>query len=168
MADENKKSKKHPKQPKPQQDQAPVEAAPTEPKSEVVPPGERGEVGQPTAGLTIKQQWHEAHFTLKDVGDKHNPRKRVWVRNHGAPSLKRYARDLAKSGNQTAKDWFDHKAGSLNEERSEKNRTRISLEKTASKAARRKKSQGKQGKAAADATAATATAAVAGGKKGKR
>lgn len=111
--------------------------------------GERGEVGKATAGLTIKQQWHEATHLLQDVGDKNNPHKRAWVRKAGTPSLKKFARQLLASGNQLAKDWFDHKAGSLNEERTEKNRSRATLEATASKAARRKKSQGKSKPAAA-------------------
>lgn len=121
-------------------------------------PGDRGEVGQATPKLAIVQLWHEAHFTRKDVGDKHNPRKRVWVPNPGPKvSLKRFARDLLKSGNAVAKAWFANKLGAQNAKRTEKNQSRISLEKQASKAARRKKSQGKQGKAAAtDATAATA------------
>ena len=156
MSDENKKQKKSKKNPQPQQ-QATETPAPEAPKTEERPRGDRGELGQATAGLTIKQRWHEAHFTLKDVGDKHNPRKRVWVRNHGAPSLKRYARDLAKSGDTVAKDWFAHKSGSLNAERTDANKTRISLEKQATKTAKRKKSQGKQGKKD-EAAAATATA----------
>lgn len=157
MSDENKKQKRSKKNPQPEQ-KTNTAPEPEVPKTEEHPRGDRGELGQATAGLTIKQMWHAAHFTRKDVGDKHNPRKRVFVRNHGAPSLKRFARELAKSGNQTAKDWFAHKTGSLNEERSEKNRTRISLEKQATKTAKRKKSQGKQGKKDEAAPAATATA----------
>lgn len=158
MTDENKKSKKRTPRPQPQQDAQQAAPAPEAPKTEANPPGNRGELGVATAALTLKQRWHEAHFTLKDVGDKHNPRKRVWVRNHGAPSLKKYARDLAKSGDANAKDWFAHKKGSLNEGRADKNIVRISAEKTASKAARRKKSQGKQAKTTDAAAAATATA----------
>lgn len=160
MSDENKKPKKqhHKKNPRHEQ-QAPATAPePEAPKTEERPPGDRGELGVATAGLTIKQRWHEAHFTLKDVGDKHNPRKRVWVRNHGAPSLKKYARELAKSGDANAKDWFANKSGAKNEERSEKNRSRVALEAQASKAARRKKSQGKSGKADAAPAAAAGTA----------
>ncbi len=128
--------------------------------------GERGEVGIATAALTIRKMWHEAHFDHKDANNKGNFRKRVWVPKPGPRvSLKKFARELLKAGNQVAKDWFAHKRGSMNAQRSEKNTGRISLEKQASKAARRKKSQGKQGKAATDA-AATATATVA-GKKGK-
>ena len=163
MSDENKKQKKNKRNPKPEQttEAAPV---PEAPKTEERPRGNRGELGVATAALTLKQMWHAAHFTRKDVGDKHNPRKRVFVRNHGAPSLKKYARELAKSGNQVAKDWFAHKAGSLNTERTDANKTRISLEKQKSREARRKKGQSKQNKAAD--TTATATATTAG--KGKK
>src|SRR5262249_48606826 len=130
-------------------------AAPEAPKTEESARGDRGEVGQATAGLTIKQKWHEAHFTRKDVGDKHNPRKRVWVKNHGAPSLKRFARDLAKSGDTVARDWFAHKGGSLNQVRTDANKTRISLEKQKTREAKRKKGQAKSSKSEA-APAATA------------
>lgn len=127
-------------------------------ESKEVSRGDRGELGVATAALTIRQMWHEAHFTRKDIGDKHNPRKRVWVPNPGQKvSLKKFARELLKSGNQVAKDWFAHKRGSLNAQRSEKNQSRVSLEKQATKAAKRKKSQGKQGKAVADATATVVT-----------
>jgi hypothetical protein len=126
--------------------------------------GERGELGTATDKLTITQLWHAAHFTRKDANDKGNFRKRIWVANPGPKvSLKRFARELAKSGNAVAKEWFANKAGAKNAKRLDKNATRISLEKQASKAARRKKSQGKQGKAA-DATA-TAAAATTKGKK---
>jgi hypothetical protein len=129
--------------------------------------GDRGELGQATAKLTIVQMWHAAHFTRKDANDKGNFRKRVWVANPGQKvSLKKFARELAKSGNAVAKAWFANKLGAQNAQRSEKNRGRISLEAQASKAARRKKAQGKQNKAATDATAATAVAA--GPTKGKR
>ena len=122
--------------------------------------GERGELGTATAKLTITQRWHEAHFTRKDANDKGNFRKRIWVANPGAKvSLKKFARELLKAGDPVAKAWFANKRGAQNAKRSEKNTGRISLEKQASKAARRKKSQGKQGKAA------DATAAAAAGKK---
>lgn len=154
------KSQTQPQDPQPQ-----VEAAPAEPQE--VPRGNRGELGVATAGKTIKQMWHEEHHVLQDVGDKHNPRKQLWVKRSGAPSLRKYAKGLAASGNDVAKAWFANKGGEKNDQRTEKNAGRISLEKQASKAARRKKSQGKQNKAAAETTAAaTATATVAG--KGKK
>jgi hypothetical protein len=128
--------------------------------------GERGELGVATAKLTITQMWHAAHFTRKDANDKGNFRKRIWVANPGPKvSLKKFARELAKSGNAVAKAWFANKLGAQNAQRSEKNRGRISLESQASKAARRKKSQGKQAKATTDATAVVA---AAGPTKGKR
>jgi hypothetical protein len=118
--------------------------------------GDRGELGTATPKLTITQLWHEAHFTRKDANDKGNFRKRIWVANHGAPSLKKFARELLKAGNAVAKAWFANKRGAQNAKRTEKNSSRITLEKQASKAARRKKSQGKQGKAATDAAAPAA------------
>jgi len=123
----------------------PVEQKKEEPKEPER--GARGELGVATAGLKLRQMWHEAHFSRKDVGDKHNPRKRIWVPNPGPKvSLKQFAREQERSGNQVAKDWFANKAGAKNQKRSEKNVSRISLEKQASKAARRKKSQGNQNK----------------------
>ncbi len=119
--------------------------------------GERGELGTATAKLTITQLWHAAHFTRKDANDKGNFRKRIWVANPGARvSLKKFARELLKAGNPVAKEWFANKRGAKNAKRLEKNASRITLEKQASKAARRKKSQGKQGKAATDAAAPAA------------
>ncbi len=96
--------------------------------------GERGEVGVATAGLTIRQQWKAA--------------------GPGAGSLKRFAREQLKAGNAVAKEWFANKKGAKNEKRTDKNQARINLEKQASKAARRKKSQGKQAKPDAAAPAA--------------
>lgn len=81
--------------------------------------GPRGEVGTATASLTIKQRWH-ASTTGKHV------------------SLKSFARKLAAEGDQVAKDWLAHKAGSLNQKRSEKNVARVALERAATRAAHRK------------------------------
>jgi hypothetical protein len=118
--------------------------------------GDRGELGVATPKLAIVHLWHEAHFTRKDANDKGNFRKRVWVANPGPRvSLKKFAREFLKSGNAVAKAWFANKVGAQNAKRSEKNTGRISLEKIASKAARRKKGQGKQNKAATDTAAAT-------------
>lgn len=80
--------------------------------------GSRGELGVPSAGLTIRQLWHAANSGL---------------------SLKRFARQLVKEGNQTAKEWFANKKGAKNEKRSEKNQQRVNAEKSASKLARRGK-----------------------------
>lgn len=121
--------------------------------------GDRGELGTATPKLTITQLWHAAHFTRKDANDKGNFRKRVYVPNPGPRvSLKKFARELLKAGDPVAKAWFANKQGAQNAKRTEKNASRITLEKQASKAARRKKSQGKQGKAATDAAAPAATA----------
>jgi len=49
--------------------------------------GSRGTVGEPTAGLTIKQMWKSAHFKLVDA-NKSKSSKRVWVKNKNSPSLK--------------------------------------------------------------------------------
>lgn len=101
--------------------------------------GDRGELGTATAGLTIRQRWHEAHFSRVNAGEKHNPNKRIFVRNPGSPSLKAFARALAKDGDQIAKDWFAHKRGSMNQKRSDAN-VKASMEaRTATKAAKRKK-----------------------------
>lgn len=156
MANEEKKSKK-PRAPKAETEtaSAPEPSKKEEPKE--ASRGDRGEVGEATAGLKIRQMWHEAHFSRKDVGDKHNPRKRVWVHNPGPRvSLKRFARELLKAGDPVAKAWFANKLGAKNEKRSEKNQARVNLEKQATKAAKRKKAQGKQGKADAAAPAAPA------------
>jgi hypothetical protein len=116
--------------------------------------GERGEVGTATAKLTLVQLWHNAHFTRRNAEEKRNPNKHVWVANQGAPSLKQFAREQAKSGNKVAKDWFANKKGAKNEKRSEKNQARVTLERQASKAARRKASQGKAAKSATAAAPA--------------
>lgn len=113
------------------------------------PRGERGHVGKATAGLTIKQMWRAKHFKRVDANDRFNPRKKMWVAMHKAPSLKAFARLLASNGDVVAKDWFEHKSGSLNAERSDANKGRIALEKQATKAAKRKKSGGGGGKAKA-------------------
>ena len=81
--------------------------------------GPRGEVGKGSTSKTLKKLWHAAttgkHLSLKD-----------------------FARKLADEGEQVAKDWFAHKHGSLNKKRSEANVARVSLERAATKAAKRK------------------------------
>ena len=127
------------------------EISPAEPQE--VPRGNRGELGVATVSDTIKQMWHDTHHVLQDVGDKHNPRKQLWVKRAGAPSLKEYAKALAASSNDIAKKWFANKAGANNAKRSDANLARAATEASASKAARRKKSQGKAPKAATDVAA---------------
>ena len=144
-----------PKKNKAEEAKQPTEQTEKQEEKKEVPRGDRGELGQATPKLAIVQKWHEAHFTRKDVGDKHNPRKRIWVPNPGPKvSLKKFARELLKAGDPVAKAWFANKGGAQNQKRTEKNVSRISLEKQASKAARRKKSQGNQNKAKTEATAA--------------
>lgn len=101
--------------------------------------GDRGEVGQATAGLTIKQRWHAEAFKRVDAEDKGNPNKRKFVRIPGTPSLKAFARALAKAGDPVAKDWFAHKLGSLNAKRSDTNIKAALEARNATKMAKRKK-----------------------------
>ena len=100
-------------------------------------PGARGEPGQPTAALTIRQMWHHAFF--ERVGGHGN--RREWVVKLGvnAPSLKRFARGLVAKGDQVAKDWFAHKKGSLNLKRSDANEKAAREAFIATKTERRKK-----------------------------
>lgn len=79
--------------------------------------GNRGDVGIATAGLTIKQMWRGSKTRLR---------------------LRAFARDLVKQKNQVAIDWFAHKSGSLNQNRSDKNVARVLIERQATKAAHRK------------------------------
>ena|SRR5271165_2639957 len=106
-----------------------------------IPPGFRGEVGIASASQTLKQMWHEAHHVLQSVGNSKNPRKELWVKHKGAPSLKKFGRQLALAKDPVAMAWLSNKSGGLNEKRTDKNRARISLERQASSSARKKKSQ---------------------------
>lgn len=80
--------------------------------------GDRGEVGTPTAGLTIRQRWHaEAH----------------------GGSLKQFARKLLKEGDSVAKEWFANKRGAKNQKRTDAN-IKASMEaRQATRAAKQKK-----------------------------
>jgi hypothetical protein len=80
--------------------------------------GDRGIVGEPTTSLTLKKMWADSKSRL---------------------SLKAFARQLVKEGNQLAVDWFAHKAGSLNVSRNDKNVARVMAERVATRAAHRKK-----------------------------
>lgn len=105
--------------------------------------GNNGEVGQPTAGLTVKQRWHEAHFTLEDTKDGHHPNRQTWKRKHNIPSLKTFARQLSKEDDQVTKDWFANKAGAKNQKRTDANASKAVQSAAASKSARRKMSKKK-------------------------
>jgi hypothetical protein len=100
--------------------------------------GPRGEVGTATTQLTIKQRWHQAHFTREDTSNDAHPHRKTWKPSKGAPSLKVFATKLAAEGEQVAKDWLAHKHGSLNQKRSETNVARVALERAATKAAKHK------------------------------
>lgn len=115
-------------------------------KVEERPRGDRGVVGEATAGLTIKQMYHEAHFKRVDAEDKNNPSRRVWVKNEGAPSLKQFSRKLLVSGDPVAKDWFAHKRGSMNAKRSDANIKAAHEAAFATKTERHKRSSGKANK----------------------
>lgn len=80
--------------------------------------GNRGEVGESSAGDRVK-----ARHSTEGKGQ----------------SLKAFARTLVKAGDQDAKDWFENKTGAGELSRSEKNSTRVHLEKAATKMSRSKK-----------------------------
>ena len=80
--------------------------------------GPRGTVGKPTAGLTVKQLWHASESGL---------------------SLKQWARTQMRSGDATAKAWFDHKDGSLDLKKSDLNVKAAREARVATRTAHRKK-----------------------------
>ena len=90
----------------------------TTPSPEVKKHGDRGEIGQPTAGLIVWQKWKASKAPV---------------------SLKKFARQLVKDGDQTAQEWFSNKRGAKNEKRSEKNLQRIAAERQATKASKKGK-----------------------------
>lgn len=104
--------------------------------------GDRGSVGEATPSKAIKNRWYEATHLLIEAGDRHNTKKRIWKKKPGSPSLRKFARSLVKEGDQQAKQWFANKSGKNNDTRSDKSLARISLERTATKSARRKSSSG--------------------------
>lgn len=106
-----------------------------------VPPGERGVVGIARPAQIIKLYWHEATHILMDVGNAANPRKQKWLRKTGTPSLKLFARQLLKSTNEDAGNWFANKRGACDEKRSDANHLRVSLERQATRLAKRKREQ---------------------------
>jgi hypothetical protein len=121
-----------------------IENKETEKKEVERTPGPKGVLGTATAGLTIKQRYHAAHFKRVDAEDKSNPGKRVWVKNPNAPSLKQYARGLSIKGDPNAKDWFDHKNGSMNAKRTEANIASAKAAGAATKMEKRKAGAGKK------------------------
>lgn len=138
-----------------------VEQALAEAKSNKQEKGERGIVGEASAGDLIKRLWHETHFRKVEPTHGKQVRRRVWARNKGCPSLKAFARAQVALGNKTAIDWVAQKNGAMEIGRSDKNLARIGAERSASMASRRKKSTNKSAKATAEATAqATATPAT--------
>lgn len=135
---------------------------PQEVEAQEIMRGPSGEVGQPTAALTLKQMWHETHFRLEEPPGNKNPRRRVWVPKSGI-SLKAFARELAASGNEVAKEWFANKGGSHNAKRSDTNVAAAHAAAAATRAEKRKKSSQKQNKSKASAEA-PATVVTKGGK----
>ena len=114
-------------------------------------------VGKPSTADSLKLRWHQTFFNRVMEVLPDGRHRNFWTpKKGGYPSLKQYAKELVAKKDETAKDWLDHKGGSLNETRSDKNTARILQEKQASKAARRKKKAG-GGK---DATAAAAAPTV--------
>ncbi len=111
----------------------------TKKKEKEVTRGDRGELGIATAGLTIRQRWHAEHFTRVSAEDKRAPNKRIYVRNPGAPSLKAFARALAKESDPVAQNWLRNKLGAQNQKRSDANIKAAMEARTATKAAKRKK-----------------------------
>lgn len=104
--------------------------------------GDKGEVGQATAGLTIKQAYHHTHFTRISAEDKRNPNKQEWKRNSNAPSLKQFARAQVLKGDPVAKDWLDHKNGSMDQSRTDANVALTKIISAATHLEKRKKSAG--------------------------
>jgi hypothetical protein len=79
--------------------------------------GSRGNVGEASPGLAMRQLWHAAN---------------------SGESLKAFARRLVKEGNTIARSWLENKKGKLNAKRNDKNIQRVSAERTATKASKRK------------------------------
>jgi hypothetical protein len=105
-------------------------------------PGNRGELGVATASKTIKRQYHLAHFDLVDAEDKRNPNKKRWVKHPKAPSLKKFAHELASQGDIVAKNWFEQKGGALNAKRSDANEALTVTIAAATRLSHRKSSAG--------------------------
>lgn len=112
-------------------------------------------IGQPSVSDQMKLKWHLEYFDNSEFQILADGRHRhYWKpKKAGYPSLKQFAKDLVSQGDQLARDWMDHKAGSLNQKRTDAKKKRVLEEKMASKAARRKP---KSGGSKSTATVATA------------
>lgn len=73
-----------------------------------------------------------------NVGTVGHQLKNRWRKEGKGLSLKQFARKLAASGEQIAKDWFDCKRGVNNQQRLDANIQRVAAEKQASKSVSRK------------------------------
>lgn len=106
--------------------------------------GDRGDVGQPSAGLTMLQRWREVAFHRENANSKQNPNKRIFVRIAGTPSLKQFARKLLKEGDAVAEEWFANKLGAKNQKRSDGNIKAAREAGSATKAKKREKASKKK------------------------
>jgi hypothetical protein len=125
-----------------EQQETTITAAPKETPKQEYTRGVRGEVGTASAGQTLKLRYHTTHFDREDAQDRRNPNKKRWVKHHGAPSLKVFARKLASQGDVGAKDWMECKKQALNLSRSEGNTKKAIESRMATRAAHRKSGTG--------------------------
>lgn len=95
----------------------------------------------------IKNRWHEACFVravnpfTNAAGEKKE--KKVWLPSaHTWMPLKSFVRKLVSEGDGMAKEWLNHKNGSLNLPRSEANIKAAREARAASKLARKSKKGG--------------------------
>jgi hypothetical protein len=98
-------------------------AVANEPKKDEYTRGPNGTLGTPTAALSIRQLWHQTHFTQVDAGDRRNPHRKAWQINPASHpvSLKRFARNLLVKKDAVAIDWFANKNGAQNAKRTDAN-----------------------------------------------
>ena len=115
--------------------------------------GPKGEVGASTPALTLKQRWHTEHFKLVDTSNNAHRNRQSYVAKSDALSLKQFARKLAKSGDENAKEWLSNKAGEKNQERSDANAKLAQTIANATKMSRKKSKNGSGKAKPADATA---------------
>jgi len=99
----------------------------------------------------IKLRWHQACFKRVSAPTDKNSKHRSWVPTESFVSLKDFVRKLAKEGDGLAKEWLDHKLGSLNQDRTDANQKAAREACAASKLARRKSKGGGSSAPAKDA-----------------